>query len=238
MLASVTYNGRQLIMTGILVIVTVYLYTIISFNFYRFVSDRVTVLGRALALLRSLHRVCGDACRRLPTVLPRRDFYEHDITQRYEVRVAGVWGRAVLCRQHCCIFMANDLVACLVVHAVCWRRGWQPNGNSTDNEFVCDTLYQSFFYTLNEGLRNGGGIGDALVTPSFRHEEDVYFSRLLYDLTFFAFVVIILLNGGTSQGSHCHGVLVWRECILLFVSSPMCSSLLSSWACVFDGGEF
>jgi hypothetical protein len=49
------------------------------------------------------------------------------------------------------------------------------------------------------GLRNGGGIGDALLKPSFNSQEDVYFSRILFDLSFFGFVVVILLNGGACM---------------------------------------
>ncbi len=49
-LASVTYNGRQLVMTGILVIVTVYLYTIISFNFYRYNSLLRYIITASIAL--------------------------------------------------------------------------------------------------------------------------------------------------------------------------------------------
>lgn len=35
MLAAVTHNGRQLVMTFVLMSVVIYMYTIISFNFFR-----------------------------------------------------------------------------------------------------------------------------------------------------------------------------------------------------------
>ena len=63
-------------------------------------------------------------------------------------------------------------------------------------EMICDTLYQCFFFTLTSGLRASGGIGDLLVTPSFTHEVSLYFWRLVFDLTFFIVVIVLVLNAG------------------------------------------
>jgi inositol 1,4,5-triphosphate receptor type 1 len=46
--------------------------------------------------------------------------------------------------------------------------------------------------TLNQGLRNGGGIGDILRAPS--SEEALFVARVVYDLLFFFVVIIIVLN--------------------------------------------
>jgi inositol 1,4,5-triphosphate receptor type 1 len=46
--------------------------------------------------------------------------------------------------------------------------------------------------TLNNGLRNGGGIGDILRTPS--SSEPLFIFRVVYDLLFFFIVIIITLN--------------------------------------------
>lgn len=46
--------------------------------------------------------------------------------------------------------------------------------------------------TMNQGLRNGGGIGDILRAPSSK--EPLYFGRVVYDLLFFFIVIIIVLN--------------------------------------------
>lgn len=46
--------------------------------------------------------------------------------------------------------------------------------------------------TLNEGMRNGGGIGDVLRKPSSR--EPLFVARIIYDLLFFFIVIIIVLN--------------------------------------------
>ncbi len=46
--------------------------------------------------------------------------------------------------------------------------------------------------TLNQGLRNGGGIGDVLRSPSI--QEALFPARVIYDMIFFFVVIIIVLN--------------------------------------------
>ena len=46
--------------------------------------------------------------------------------------------------------------------------------------------------TLVAGLRNGGGIGDVLRSPS--NNESLFAFRVLYDMLFFFIVIIIVLN--------------------------------------------
>jgi len=57
----------------------------------------------------------------------------------------------------------------------------------------CSSMFHCFMTTINWGLRMGGGIGDVLI-ESHWNDQSEYFSRFLYDLSFFIFVVIILLN--------------------------------------------
>uniref|UniRef100_A0A1I7YYU4 Inositol 1,4,5-trisphosphate receptor n=1 Tax=Steinernema glaseri TaxID=37863 RepID=A0A1I7YYU4_9BILA len=64
-----------------------------------------------------------------------------------------------------------------------------------DNEQVvmsCQTLWMCIITTLNWGLRNGGGIGDVLrqVSPG----EDMFMWRIVYDMSFFIVLIIIVLN--------------------------------------------
>jgi hypothetical protein len=59
-------------------------------------------------------------------------------------------------------------------------------------ERACDTLIMCIITTLNNGLRNGGGIGDVLRKPS--SSEPLYFMRVIYDLLFFFLIIIITLN--------------------------------------------
>jgi len=59
-------------------------------------------------------------------------------------------------------------------------------------ERACDTLIMCIVTTLNQGLRNGGGIGDVLRRPSLK--ENMFVGRVIYDLLFFFVVIIIVLN--------------------------------------------
>jgi hypothetical protein len=59
-------------------------------------------------------------------------------------------------------------------------------------ERSCDTLLMCIVTTINNGLRNGGGIGDVLRKPS--SSEPLYPIRFVYDLLFFFLVIIITLN--------------------------------------------
>jgi len=57
---------------------------------------------------------------------------------------------------------------------------------------MCETLMDCFLYSLDEGLRNGGGVGDDMKQPnlgSYKH-----YGRIVFDLSFFILVVVILLN--------------------------------------------
>ncbi|KAK3103047.1 hypothetical protein FSP39_016030 [Pinctada imbricata] len=57
---------------------------------------------------------------------------------------------------------------------------------------VCDSLIMCIATSLNQGLRNGGGIGDILRKPDIK--EPLFIARLFYDLAFFFLVIIIVLN--------------------------------------------
>lgn len=59
-------------------------------------------------------------------------------------------------------------------------------------ERACDSLIMCIVTTLNQGLRNGGGIGDVLRAPS--SSEPLFVARVIYDLLFFFIVIIIVLN--------------------------------------------
>uniref|UniRef100_UPI00358E7F93 inositol 1,4,5-trisphosphate-gated calcium channel ITPR1-like n=1 Tax=Myxine glutinosa TaxID=7769 RepID=UPI00358E7F93 len=59
-------------------------------------------------------------------------------------------------------------------------------------ERSCDTLLMCIITVLNQGLRNGGGVGDVLRQPS--KDEPLFTARVIYDLLFFFVVIIIVLN--------------------------------------------
>ena len=61
-----------------------------------------------------------------------------------------------------------------------------------DDERSCDSLIMCLVTTLNLGLRNGGGIGDVLKQKSV--SEPLFVTRVIFDLSFFFIVIIIVLN--------------------------------------------
>ncbi len=82
-------------------------------------------------------------------------------------------------------------------------RPWQSD-DVGDTQYACENMYQCFFFTTNAGLRSGGGIGDAVTPPAIATQEALYFARLVFDLSFFAIVVVILLNGGLYLRTRSH----------------------------------
>ncbi len=64
--------------------------------------------------------------------------------------------------------------------------------DNTRKERSCDSLIMCIITTLNQGLRNGGGIGDVLRSPSIT--EPLFPARVIYDMLFFFVVIIIVLN--------------------------------------------
>ncbi|KAK2568121.1 Inositol 1 [Acropora cervicornis] len=66
------------------------------------------------------------------------------------------------------------------------------DSEESTKERACDTLLMCIVTTLNQGLRNGGGIGDVLRRPSLK--ENMFVGRVVYDLLFFFIVIIIVLN--------------------------------------------
>ncbi|KIH60249.1 transporter, cation channel family protein [Ancylostoma duodenale] len=68
----------------------------------------------------------------------------------------------------------------------------KKEGDGEDKIASCETLRMCIITTLNWGLRNGGGIGDVLrnVAP----EENLFYYRIIYDLSFYVVLIVIVLN--------------------------------------------
>lgn len=65
-------------------------------------------------------------------------------------------------------------------------------GDSPPYNSYCERLGYCFTSTLNNGVRSGGGIGDTLEQLSI--EEDLYWGRYAFDLTFYIMIIVLLLN--------------------------------------------
>ncbi|XP_069048844.1 inositol 1,4,5-trisphosphate-gated calcium channel ITPR2 isoform X2 [Lepisosteus oculatus] len=142
---SVTRNGRSIILTAVLALILVYLFSIVGFLFlkddFRMEVDRLPSMGKAEMLKPS---AMTETCS----------------------------------KENC----SGSLPASATALA-------QENDGT---EQVCDTLLMCIVTVLNQGLRNGGGVGDVLRKPS--KDEPLFAARVVYDLLFFFIVIIIVLN--------------------------------------------
>ena len=59
-------------------------------------------------------------------------------------------------------------------------------------ERTCDSLLLCIVTSMNQGLRNGGGIGDILKERST--EDPLFAARVVFDMLFFFVLIVIVLN--------------------------------------------
>jgi len=68
---------------------------------------------------------------------------------------------------------------------------------TTDDEpiVLCETAFACFLNVLNLGLRSGGGIGDVIGPQAYSHDDiGIFIARVIFDLSFFILMIILLLN--------------------------------------------
>ncbi|XP_039495318.1 inositol 1,4,5-trisphosphate receptor isoform X3 [Drosophila santomea] len=150
---SVTRNGRSIVLTAVLALILVYLFSIIGYMFFK------------------------------DDFLVSVDFEEQDngtppsVPLTLSMPVLGETCSASDNVENC--QAAKDVTPPIV-------------GGGELKERSCDSLVMCIVTTLNQGLRNGGGIGDILRAPSSK--EGLFVARVIYDLLFFFIVIIIVLN--------------------------------------------
>ncbi|VDO26741.1 unnamed protein product [Onchocerca flexuosa] len=155
---SVTRNWQSIIMTGLLAVILVYLFSIIGYLYFQKDfqlevdelddSEKDNVVSENLSSMECIH-------------------FQSSIFKQY-------------INQNMCSEMKKS-------------RSNQPVDDKGELKvWSCQTLRMCILTTLNWGLRNGGGIGDVLrnVAP---HEES-FLSRIIYDMTFFIVIIVIVLN--------------------------------------------
>jgi len=62
-----------------------------------------------------------------------------------------------------------------------------------ESQNMCENIFYCTLFHFNEGVRTGGGIGNALSLKSFSGLE-MYIYRYIGDLIFFIFVVLLIMN--------------------------------------------
>ncbi|GBP96704.1 Inositol 1,4,5-trisphosphate receptor [Eumeta japonica] len=147
---SVTRNGRSILLTAILALILVYMFSIVGFMFFR--DDFLLNVDQ---LDDAEGNIGFDDCgEEAASKYLKDDSGSKDHCVSHQTRFVSVGG---------------DL-----------------------RERSCDSLVMCIVTTLNQGLRNGGGIGDVLRAPaSF---EPLFVARVIYDLLFYFVVIIIVLN--------------------------------------------
>uniref|UniRef100_A0A8B9PPF0 Inositol 1,4,5-trisphosphate receptor n=1 Tax=Apteryx owenii TaxID=8824 RepID=A0A8B9PPF0_APTOW len=148
---SVTRNGRSIILTAVLALILVYLFSIIGFLFLK--DDFIMEVDRL----------------KIRTPVP----------QHGSARWGGSWPWWQSCSGGWCSSLAPLHVQL-------------PPEEEDGIERTCDTLLMCIVTVLNQGLRNGGGVGDVLRKPS--KDEPLFAARVVYDLLFYFIVIIIVLN--------------------------------------------
>ncbi|XP_075458961.1 inositol 1,4,5-trisphosphate-gated calcium channel ITPR2 isoform X3 [Ascaphus truei] len=146
---SVTRNGRSIILTAVLALILVYLFSIIGFLFLK--DDFIMEVDR----LKIRSPDLGNS----------------------EIRTSPLTATMGTCQKENCsttIAVADE------------------NEKEDGIERACDTLLMCIVTVLNQGLRNGGGVGDVLRKPS--KDEPLFAARVVYDLLFYFIVIIIVLN--------------------------------------------
>jgi len=66
----------------------------------------------------------------------------------------------------------------------------QEGEDGEEPDRKCHNMLTCFIYHFYAGVRAGGGIGDELESP---YGDDLEYPRMLYDISFFFFVIVILL---------------------------------------------
>ncbi|XP_018377942.1 PREDICTED: inositol 1,4,5-trisphosphate receptor [Trachymyrmex cornetzi] len=152
---SVTRNGRSIILTAVLALILVYMFSIIGFMFFK--DDFLVPVDEEIisSIEQKIANTCSagskENCDATETI--SRYASEADVREN-KPEIVNVGGEL--------------------------------------KERTCDSLVMCIVTTLNQGLRNGGGIGDILRAPS--SVEPLFVARVVYDLLFFFIVIIIVLN--------------------------------------------
>uniref|UniRef100_H2YYU6 Inositol 1,4,5-trisphosphate receptor n=1 Tax=Ciona savignyi TaxID=51511 RepID=H2YYU6_CIOSA len=157
---SVTRNVRSLLLTAMLALILVYLFSIVGYLFLK-QDFKVSVSPRC----------SSTSPERLQSLRDKLD---------KELRNTQV------CRQDDGSCNSTGIALPDVLE------GYLCDGGDSVEENHCESLLMCIITTLNEGLRNGGGIGDILRKPS--QSGILFMGRVVYDLLFFFILIIIVLN--------------------------------------------
>ncbi|GFW93920.1 inositol 1,4,5-trisphosphate receptor type 1 [Trichonephila clavipes] len=179
---SVTRNGRSIILTAVLALILVYLFSIIGYLFFR--DDFLMEVDvRSENKIAGAIGVEGDSnSGPEPFEVPiSEEGYCSANNSSCQNRIENIYKSPE----------ENETEGKLSVEVQKIDSSCDDDDDTT-SERACDSLLMCIVTTLNQGLRNGGGIGDVLRAPSAK--EPLFVARVIYDLLFFFVVIIIVLN--------------------------------------------
>ncbi|XP_022242608.1 inositol 1,4,5-trisphosphate receptor type 1-like [Limulus polyphemus] len=192
---SVTRNGRSIILTAIFALILVYLFSIIGYLFFR--DDFLMEVDNQ----QLVNPVDYKGARGI-SPSSKISLAERTLMRTAEVTTPSgcLWKdkKSCSCSRDILFWMYNtkdskDAVKPQSEPVISeTARPDASNKKESQKERACDYLIMCIVTTLNQGLRNGGGIGDVLRTPSA--EEPLFAARVVYDMLFFFIVIVIVLN--------------------------------------------
>lgn len=161
---SVTRNGRSILLTALLALILIYSFSIVGYLFFR---DDYLVETEPNEYLEI------DTSNSINTCDASND-QTLEFCSKNEQESTSHWKN-------------NDVKS---------KNELNVADNSCKEESTkerwCDSMIMCIITTLNQGLRNGGGIGDILRSPS--SSEPKFIFRVIYDLLFYFILIVITLN--------------------------------------------
>ncbi|KAI1296916.1 Inositol 1,4,5-trisphosphate receptor type 1 [Halotydeus destructor] len=182
---SVTRNGRSIILTAVLAVILIYLFSIFGYMFFR--DDFILEVSPLRASKGSTKMAAANSLSP-PGLEAINATLESSLANTCSANSTSVNCTSAATKSH----MVNGTDQLAGDGEVTVEDVEEEAGEETRNERACDSLRMCMITTLNQGLRNGGGIGDVLRPPS--SEESLFLPRVVYDLLFYFVVIIIILN--------------------------------------------
>ncbi|XP_078000812.1 inositol 1,4,5-trisphosphate receptor-like isoform X2 [Glandiceps talaboti] len=208
---SVTRNGRSIVLTAVLAVILVYLFSIVGFLFFRddFLIEVDAIPGSKLLQAGTVAKTVANevAAASGGSLAGAVSVTATVVGATGAVKTANHAGDNVCTKDKC-----EDDIPKIINPS----NGTEADGTLkqdynpeyTEESIVqlqeeeeeendgkmraCDTLIMCIVTSMNQGLRNGGGLGDVLRNPS--SDEAMFVPRVIYDLLFFFVIIIIVLN--------------------------------------------
>lgn len=194
-----TRNGRSIILTALLALILVYLFSIIGYLFFR--DDFLLEVDSNQPAAAMVGSTLKPEDLKEPFLMPTPDVHNYSFAANHSRLNNQTDTRNLTSDKYCSKLDCPDGNSSSKQSVLMSMVGEIPteasptldsDDDDESKERACDSLLMCIITTLNHGLRNGDGIGDVLRSPS--SGESLFVARVIYDLLFFFIVIIIILN--------------------------------------------